>query len=537
MTGPEHQLVRLPLIAKLIELGWKDDQLQWTPEWKVPKTPHDASKREKGHSFDGFPVDLVAFASPDQRGEVEHIRIIFETKEPDETVGVDQLEVYMGHEPRVRAGYWTNGTLLTAVYRLQDGTFQREHISTLPGPNDLLLHTTREPLLWRHLQATNTRDLAKRLQRLLEIVVAQDARVTEPETRLNQLCNLILVKLESDRRAKAKPSETVLFQTQATAKATAKSIRDFYQSLKLSAKDVFSQENDRDILFADETIHEVCFELAAVKLIDAGFEVVSSAFQVFRSPSRKAEDGQYFTPPRIVHAAIRALDLDYGDTLIDPACGTGGFLLQAFRVFREKHPGMSESDVKAWAQQHIYGVDKSAVGVKLAKAMMMILGDGSAHTFIGDSIARQKWPESWPHLVPVLKPESFTCVATNPPFGKKLKVSRNDARLASLTICQKPIRMPDGSFTFDAKTFQEREIGLAFLELSWRLLVAGGRVAIVLPETYFFSSSYLWLFDWLQGKLTLRGVLNVPMEAFQGFCRAKTNIYIFEKVGLNAAPT
>jgi type I restriction enzyme M protein len=67
--------------------------------------------------------------------------------------------------------------------------------------------------------------------------------------------------------------------------------------------------------------------------------------------------------------------------------------------------------------------------------------------------------------------------------------------------------------------------------------VAGGRVAIVLPETYFFSSSYLWLFDWLQGKLTLRGVLNVPMEAFQGFCRAKTNIYIFEKVGLNAAPT
>ena len=97
--------------------------------------------------------------------------------------------------------------------------------------------------------------------------------------------------------------------------------------------------------------------------------------------------------------------------------------------------------------------------------------------------------------------------------------------------------MPDGSFTFDAKTFQEREIGLAFLELSWRLLVAGGRVAIVLPETYFFSSSYLWLFDWLQGKLTLRGVLNVPMEAFQGFCRAKTNIYIFEKVGLNAAPT
>jgi hypothetical protein len=58
-----------------------------------------------------------------------------------------------------------------------------------------------------------------------------------------------------------------------------------------------------------------------------------------------------------------------------------------------------------------------------------------------------------------------------------------------------------------------------------------GRVGIVLPETYFFSRRYRWLPGWLEGRLELRGVLNIPIEAFQEFCRAKTNFYIFVKTG------
>jgi len=75
------------------------------------------------------------------------------------------------------------------------------------------------------------------------------------------------------------------------------------------------------------------------------------------------------------------------------------------------------------------------------------------------------------------------------------------------------------------------EIGLVYLELAYRLLQVGGRVGIVLPETYFFSHSYRWLPHWLEGRMDLRGMMNIPMEAFEEFCRAKTNFYIFEKVG------
>jgi len=60
-------------------------------------------------------------------------------------------------------------------------------------------------------------------------------------------------------------------------------------------------------------------------------------------------------------------------------------------------------------------------------------------------------------------------------------------------------------------------------------LRAGGKVGIILPETYFFSPNYRFLFDWIRPRFKPQIVANVPMEAFE-FCRAKTNFYIFEKV-------
>ncbi|HWK81568.1 MAG TPA: hypothetical protein VNP95_12405, partial [Thermomicrobiales bacterium] len=68
-----------------------------------------------------------------------------------------------------------------------------------------------------------------------------------------------------------------------------------------------------------------------------------------------------------------------------------------------------------------------------------------------------------------------------------------------------------------------------------RLLQVGGRVGIILPETYLFSKKYRWLESWLAGRFELRGMMNIAMEAFEEFCRAKTNFYIFEKVGYGHA--
>ncbi len=131
------------------------------------------------------------------------------------------------------------------------------------------------------------------------------------------------------------------------------------------------------------------------------------------------------------------------------------------------------------------------------------------------------WRNEFPHLQnSKFENGRFTVVLTNPPFGANLKVSADDARLSDLDIA----KAASGSY-------EEMEIGLLFLNRAYDLLCRGGRLGIILPETYFFSSNHRFLFNWMKPRFRPLVVANVPMEAFQGFCRAKTNFYVFKKIG------
>lgn len=134
---------------------------------------------------------------------------------------------------------------------------------------------------------------------------------------------------------------------------------------------------------------------------------------------------------------------------------------------------------------------------------------------------RINWAKDFPHLADgKFRDGRFSIVITNPPFGQNLKVSAADSRLSGLDIAQS-----------DTGTYEDLEIGLIFLQRAHQLLKKGGKLGIILPETYFFSSGYMFLFDWMKDRLRPLVVANVPMEAFQRFCRAKTNFYVFEKIG------
>ena len=150
---------------------------------------------------------------------------------------------------------------------------------------------------------------------------------------------------------------------------------------------------------------------------------------------------------------------------------------------------------------------------------MQILGDGSAHCVRGDSVLTHTWESKYPHLLTnSFKNGRFTKVFTNPPFGAPLKIKYKDAKKSGLSI------------TEYVDTGKDIELGLAMFNRCYDLLKDKGRLCIVLPETYFFSPSYKFVRDWVKDRLKPICAANVPMDAFQGFCRAKTNLYIFEKI-------
>jgi type I restriction enzyme M protein len=526
--GPEQAMVVGPIVELLLDKGWNLKQMVFGHnEWRVPKNPSEASKRERGASFDGYPVDIAVFESKETCGDYRHLVFIVECKQPNISVGLQQLETYLSLEPHSQLGIWANTPELSAqtlfVFRDIKGLTvpQKRTISDIPSIGaPISLIATK--LNFNDLIQPSNSTLYRVFNDLLDKVVAQDSNVTRREEQLDQLCNLILLKLDSDKQGKIDPNSEAYFRPCATENATGAYIKERFTTFYKVYPDIFITQSDKEIRLSNSTLH-ICVEaLATFRLLDASAETVSIAFQVLRSAALKQEEGQYFTPTPVIRAAIKLMDISLDDLIIDPACGTGGFLIQSLIELKNRYP-KKEKEVSRWAQLHLFGIDKDAIGIKLTKAIMQILDDGSAHCVRGDSVLTHLWASKYPHLLSnQFNTNRFSKVFTNPPFGAPLKIKCSDARKANLSIAEY------------AENGKDIDLGLAMFNRCYDLLRVGGKMCIVLPETYFFSPSYQYVRDWAKTRLKPICVANVPMEAFQGFCRAKTNLYVFEKLGIDA---
>ena len=483
---PEQQQVVGPLVKYLIGIGWSREQIIFgKTEWLVPKTPSELTKREKGHSFSGFPVDVAVFDSPSNTGNPRHLLFIIECKQPTEEAGVSQLEGYFIGEPHVKLGIWSNNPDPSApaafIYRKTDGSMllKRERVADVPHPGEAIAPEAQR-VTFNDLIIPTQKIFKKIVEDLLDKVVIEDSNVTRREEQLDQLCNVLLLKLESDKQGKSNQSIPVFFRPMESVAQTATSIRDRFRFYVELYPDTFTTEKDKSLLFSDETLTACVDALSDLRLIDLGVSTVSVAFQVLRSEALKQGEGQFFTPQAVIEAGVRLMKIKWEDIVLDPACGTGGFLVETMLQIQRSYPQMIEEELSRWAQNHIFGIEKDAIGLKLTKAIMQIAGDGSAHCVRGDSIRVHNWMRDFPHLCSGnFRNGRYSIIVTNPPFGENLKVSANDARLDGLDIAKA-----------GGDVYRDMEIGLIFLQRAHQWLRTGGKVGIVLPETYFFSSNY-----------------------------------------------
>ncbi len=531
---PEEK-IRQRVIGELKKLGWLENRLQWKPEWQIPDTPHDLTKRERNQRFKACgSADLVAFA--DDSGEAHALQVIFEFNEPTIDKGRMQLMRYLSNEPVARMGFWTNGTKKLAVYKSHSNEWVYVEDAPLPGPHDDLTQPPEEPPTWNDLRTPSEAELSATLRRLVATTVITDSRSTRREDQMRELLHLILVKVEADAQAALQPDRPHPFRIYGDegtmVSATASVMRERYRAYFLTQRERVFHDDDRDeVLLTDETIFSVVVALWPWRLLGDSVNILAKAFQVFRTSALKSGEGQFLTPLRVIRPSVKLMEITSEDKIIDPACGTGGFVIEALRQVQENEfPDEADSwRLVKFANDRLYAVDMDPLGTKLTRALMIAARDGSTHVLMGDAVRNYQWKARYPDLYTNLMHRgeispSFTVVITNPPFGEDLKVSAADARAGGYSIAKAAAR--NGK-----REYVDLEIGLIYLELAHKLLQMGGRVGIVLPETYFFSFKYRWLPGWLEGRFKLRGMFNIAMEAFEEFCRAKTNFYAFEKVG------
>ena len=176
--------------------------------------------------------------------------------------------------------------------------------------------------------------------------------------------------------------------------------------------DVLSEHDQIEL--KDRTIKGLVKLLESYDLSLTKFDVKGEAFEFFLGETFTGGLGEYFTPRNVVEFMVEAVSPKIGDKIIDPFCGTGGFLIYAFEVVSEKIRlnEFSEREKSTWRErlsnESLFGTDWKERTSKACKMNMMIHGDGSSGVFMQDGFK---------DVPGRIEPAMFDLCLTNPPFG------------------------------------------------------------------------------------------------------------------------
>ena len=325
LAGPEEINATQPLLTILIEeRGWDPSQIVSRPkQWRVPGSPSQSRD---------WPVDIAIFDSPAYARDEEHVRILCECKRPDEKSGLLQLKIYLDREPHARAGIWFDGIDHTVIYKTTDGYAQAPPGTPIPGPGDSL-ELDGTPTVLTYARLSKVASLVPLVHRIRNRLAAQDANVNRDEEILPDLSSLLLLKILDEQAHRLRRDTPLEFQRQpaGTRKATARHIKAMLAREAKKRSEVFGHSNVR-LAIDDESIGYAVELLQSYRLLENDADAISTAFQVLRGRAYKGEEGQYFTPPSVVRIAVAAIAPDETDRIVDPACGSGSFLAEAFNA-------------------------------------------------------------------------------------------------------------------------------------------------------------------------------------------------------------
>jgi type I restriction enzyme M protein len=156
--------------------------------------------------------------------------------------------------------------------------------------------------------------------------------------------------------------------TDAGALSLAKDVRATFAKVRADFPDLYGK--DCEILLKQDAIAQVMKE-CYFSLIDAASDPIGDAFEVFVGSESRGRSGQFFTPRAVTDLLVEAVDPKPGESVIDPACGAGGFLTSVARHFVAL--GTKPEQLAHLAATSLYGIDKDSYLASLARLHVALL--------------------------------------------------------------------------------------------------------------------------------------------------------------------
>lgn len=471
-------------------------------------------------------ADIVVY-QPDK----ETPYILFELKKPKAEEGIDQLKSYLESKGSP-IGVWSNGSEKAILYR----PYPKEYVK---GLRDIpRVDQTPEDVIEERLtleKLTSNYNLTERIKILEELVLA-NAGVDV----FQEVFKLIYAKLYDETEAKTRLDHEVYFKRSKDPKITYDTINRLFKESAERWAGIF--ERFENIQLLPEHLDVCLSKLEDIKLLDSNLEIIDAAFEYLLPEVAKGKKGQYFTPRHVIDMAVKMLSPHKDEYIVDPAAGSGGFLIHAMQwVWNHDLKDAPHQKKIEYTQRYLYGIDFDDKPVKISRALMLIAGDGRSHIFKLNSLNPREWQGSdaekekaRAELRSLLlktgdytkdreneenfKYFAFDILLTNPPFAGEI---RETTLLRNYELAMRG--------KHNAPNKVERD--LLFIERALQLIRPGGRMAIVLPQGKLNNTNTEYVRKWLIDKARILAVVGLHVNTFKPHTGTKTSVLFLQKWG------
>ncbi|WP_027129019.1 HsdM family class I SAM-dependent methyltransferase [Fusobacterium perfoetens] len=275
-------------------------------------------------------------------------------------------------------------------------------------------------------------------------------------------------------------------------------------------------EKDESIALKQETVSKIVEKLEKYDLKHTNVDIKGNAYEILLGKTFIGSLGQHFTPRTVVNFMLEMLNPvammndSYIPTIIDPSCGTGGFLVRCLELYLEKAKQLKfdSEKIKQIREKSIYGIDLNPRAAKVTKMNLSLHGDGHGSIYTGNGLEEQKGIEG----------KKFDIILTNPPFGVQISE-------------EKILKKFSYSKTEKGQVKKSADSTYLFMEHCLNLLNETGKIGIVLPNGILNNSNDKKSRENILKNISIDALISLPNKSFK-FAKANacTSILFGNKI-------
>lgn len=510
-------------------------------------------------------ADIVLFDRDCVDMTQENIKTIIECKKEavdarNAKEGIEQLKSYMSACSNCEWGMWTNGKQKEVFRKVKNEKGQIEFMeyNDIPSADGNLEDINRpKRTSLKNAYDDNLLFVFKTCHNHIHV---NDGLQKQPA--FFELLKVIFCKIEDERNI-PKPLE---FYTTSEERSNTdgqltvkKRISKIFERVKQKHGKIF--DSNDEIKLSPRSLAYIVSELQKYSLLNTNIDIKGKAYEEIVGSNLRGDRGEFFTPRNVMKMVVEMINPRTDEKVLDSSCGTGGFLVTAMthvinqlEIDFSKDIGLQkeqwDSDCMRAFQERIsemashcyFGFDINPDLVKATKMNMVMNNDGSGNILQTNSLLPpHEWTEEFRQKLAEalnIKKESirncttleyFDIIITNPPFGSKIPIKDKSIleQFELAHIWENDKKTGNWRKTIRLQSSVPPEI--LFIERCIQLLVPGGRLGIVLPDSILGAPGLGYIRDWLIQNTRIVASIDLHVDTFQPKNGTQTSVLILQK--------